>query len=184
MSARKLFAAHGFSETTIAQIAGDAGVAPQTIYAVFGSKGGIVGEMLEDLEESADIDTWVARIIAEGDPHRQLRIFVSMHRTLFEQGAPILRAAMAARNEPDVAAMADRGDANRRSGTMQLAQMWLQREALREGLESTDAAERLWLLTSPEQYLLATDRLGWSPDRYEQWLGDLVDQELLKPQRP
>lgn len=184
MSARKLFATYGFSETTIAQIAADAGVAPQTIYAVFGSKGGIVGEMLEDLEESADIDTWVARIIEEGDPHRQLRIFVSMNRTLFEKGAPILRAAMAARNEPDVAAMADRGDANRRSGTLQLIQMWSQREALREGLESTDAAERLWLLTSPEQYLLATDTLGWSSDRYEQWLGDLVDQELLKPQQP
>ena len=36
-SARRLFAARGFAETTIAQIAKDAGVAPQTVYAVFGS---------------------------------------------------------------------------------------------------------------------------------------------------
>ena len=183
-SARKLFAARGFSETTINQIAADAGVAPQTIYAVFGSKGGIVGEMLEDLEESADIDAWVAKMAAEGDPRRQLRLFVSMNRTLFEKGTPILRAAMAARSEPDVAALAERGDANRRSGTTRLTQMWSHTGALRNGLEPTDAAERLWLLTSVEQYLLATDGLGWSPDRYEQWLGELLDQELLEPELP
>lgn len=183
-SARRLFATSGFAETTIAQIAEEAGVAPQTVYAVFGSKGGIVGEMLEDLEESADLDAWVARMIAEGDPHRQLRIFVSWIRTLCEEGAPILQAAVAARHEPDVATMAERGDENRRSGTTQLTQMWSSKGALRQGLGPNDAAERLWLLTSVEQYLLATDMLGWSPDRYEQWLGDLLDRELLEPQTP
>ncbi len=184
MSARRLFAAQGFTETTIAQIADDAGVAPQTIYAVFGSKSGIVGEMLQDLETSADIGAWVAKMIAEGDPHRQLRIFVSMNRTLFEKGAPILRAAMAARSEPEVAALIERGDGSRRVGTTQLTQIWSRQEALREGLKPTDAAELLWLLTSVEQYLLATDGLGWSPDHYEQWLGDLLDREMLESDEP
>jgi AcrR family transcriptional regulator len=183
-SARRLFAASGFTETTIAQIAEEAGVAPQTVYAVFGSKGGIVGEMLEDLEESVDLDAWVARIIAEREPHRQLRIFVSWNRTLCEEGAPILQAAVAARHEPDVAAMAERGDENRRSGTTQLTQTWSSKGALRQGLGPNDAAEILWLLTSVEQYLLATDGLGWSPDQYEQWLGDLLDLELLEPHAP
>lgn len=183
-SARKLFGAQGFTETTIARIAEEAGVATQTVYAVFGSKGGIVGAMLEDLEESADLDAWVTRMITEEDPHRQLRVFVSWIRTLFEKGAPILRAAMAARNQPGVAAMAERGDEKRRTGSMQLTQMWSREEALRKGLEPTDAAERLWLLTSVEQYLLATDALGWSPDQYEQWLGDLLDLELLEPHAP
>jgi len=48
-------------------------------------------------------------------------------------------------------------------------------------LGSTDAAERLWLLTSVEQYLLATDALSSSPDEYERWLGDLLNRELLEP---
>ncbi len=183
-SARRLFAAQGFTETTITQIADDAGVAPQTIYAVFGSKSAIVGEMLQDLETSADIGAWVAKMIAEGDPHRQLRIFVSMNRTLFEKGAPILRAAMAARSEPEVAALIERGDGSRRVGTTQLTQIWSRQEALREGLKPTDAAELLWLLTSVEQYLLATDGLGWSPDHYEQWLGDLLDREMLESDEP
>jgi hypothetical protein len=107
-----------------------------------------------------------------------------MNRTLFEEGAAILRAAMAARSEPEVAALIERGDGSRRVGTTQLTQIWSRQEALREGLKPTDAAELLWLLTSVEQYLLATDGLGWAPDRYEQWLGDLLDQELLEPELP
>jgi AcrR family transcriptional regulator len=180
-SARELFAAEGFTETTIATIARAAGVAPQTVYAAFGSKGGIVAEMLQELEESADRDAWVGRIRAEGDPHRQLRIFVSWIRTLFATGAPILRAAIAARSEPDVAALSQRGDQNRRLASAQITQAWSQKGVLRAGIEPADAAERLWLLTSLEQYLLATDGLGWSPEAYEQWLGDLLERELLQP---
>ena len=180
-SARELFAARGFSSTTIAQIAEEAGVSPQTIYAVFGGKGGIVGAMLEELEESAESEAWVARILAEEDPRRQLRLFVSFNRALFETGAPILRAVVVARSDPHVAAIAERGDARRREGTARLTRLLANRGALPRGLKPKDAAERLWLLTSAEQYLLATDRLGWAPARYERWLGDLLEAQLLDP---
>lgn len=182
-SARRLFATRGFAETTIAQIAQDAGVSTQTVYAVFRSKGGIVSEMLEDLEESADRENWVARMMAEEDPHRQLRIFISWIRILFQRGAPILRAALAARSDPDVAALVDRGDTNRRRACSTLTEMWSAKGKLRKEPGPAEAAERMWLLTGVEQYLLATDTLGWSPDSYEEWLGDLLDQVLLKPQR-
>jgi len=183
-SARQLFAKNGFSETTIAEIAEDAGVAPQTIYAVFGSKGGIVAAILEDLEETARQDARVAEMIAEEDPPQQLRLFVSWIRTLYEQGAPVIRAALAAQSDPDVAALSNRGDENRLRGTGQITQIWAKRRALREDLKQDEAAQRLWLLTSVEQYLLATDKLGWSPAQYEQWLGDLLEHELLNPRRP
>ena len=77
--------------------------------------------------------------------------------------------------------MAERGDANRRSGTSRLVAMWSSKGALRHGLDPDDAAERLWLLSSAEQFLIAMDGLGWSPDRYENWLGDLLERELLDP---
>lgn len=180
-SAHELFTSQGFSDTTIAQIAAEAGVSTQTIYSVFGSKAAIVGEMLRVLEEAPERAEILAEMLAEPDPHRQLRLFVSMHRKMFEHGAPIVRAAMVARSEPDVAAMAERGDANRRSGTSRLVAMWSNKGALRHGLDPDDAAERLWLLSSAEQFLIAMDGLGWSPDRYENWLGDLLERELLDP---
>ena len=179
-SARKLFAAKGFAETTINEIAEDAGVAPQTVYSVFGSKGGIVAAILEDLQETAGESTRIAEIVSEEDSHRQLRLFVSWVRTFFEQGAPVIRAVLTAQSAPDVAALADQGDQNRQYGTRELAGMWASRGALRDGIELEDAAQRLWLLTSAEQYMLATDKLGWNPDQYEQWLGDLLERELLK----
>lgn len=179
-AARELFAASGFSETTVTQIADRAGVAPQTVYSVFGSKGGIVTSMLEDIEESSDREAWIARLRAEQDPHRQLRLFVSWIRSLFEQGAPILRAALSARSDTDVADLADRGDDHRRNGTRELTKIWAQLGALREDLEPEEAAQRLWLLTSFEQYLLAIDTLDWDADRYESWLADLLEREILR----
>lgn len=180
-SARDLFTSRGFTHTTIAQIAALAGVSPQTIYSVFGSKAAIVGEMLSQLEGASERAGALAEMLAEHEPRRQLRLFVSMHRNMFEHGASIVRAAMVARSDPDVAAMAERGDGNRRAGTGRLVDMWSDRGALRHGLDPEDAAERLWLLTSAEQFLNAIDGLGWSPDDYENWLGDLLERELLAP---
>lgn len=183
-SARHLFSTGGFTETTIAQIAEGAGVAPQTVYAVFGSKANIVAEMLEQVEESAELEARVGEMVAEPDPRRQLRMFLSMNRALFENSAPVVRAALAARGDTDVAALVERGDANRRFGTKQLTEMWSRKGALREGMDPADASERLWLLTGAEQYFLATDSLDWSGDQYEQWLGDLLERELLEPAEP
>lgn len=180
-AARDLFAANGFTDTTINRIAERAGVAPQTVYAVFGSKGGIVASMLEEAEDSAEYGARVSEMASEESPWRQLRLFVTWIRTLFETGAPVLRAALEARYDPDVAALAAQGDARRRDGTRRLTDMWAAKGALREGLKPVDAAQRMWLITSPEQYFKAVDELEWDTDRYERWLGDLLEREILRP---
>lgn len=86
---------------------------------------------------------------------------------------------MHARGDPDVAALIEQGDANRLSGTTELAEHWAQQQALRPGLQVEEAAHALWLLTSVEQYLLATDRLGWSPETYERWLASLAHRAIM-----
>ena len=178
-SARDLFAAQGFTATTIAEVAEAAGVAPQTVYAVFGSKAGIVVAMIEELEEAVDLATWVERLIAAESPRQRLRIFAAWMRTFVESGSSILRAALAARDDPDVAAMARAGDSNRRNGISQLMAMIAEGGALREGLDHEEAVERMWLITSIELYFQAVDFLGWPPDQYEQWLADTLAWEIL-----
>jgi AcrR family transcriptional regulator len=178
-AARERFERHGFARTTIAGIAEAAGVAVPTVYAVYRSKGGVVRAMLDDLEDGADQAGWEARIRAEADPVQQLRVFVTWIRTLFESGAPVLRAAMEARADPDVAAMIAQGDANRLSGTTALAEHWAELGALRPGLEASEAARSLWLLTSAEQFLLATDQLGWTAARYERWVASLAEHAIF-----
>ena len=151
------------------------------MYATYRSKGGVVGAMLEDLEESADQAGWEARIRAESDPVRQLQLFVTWIRTLFEAGAPVLRAALDARGDPDLLAMMAQGDANRLGGTTALADHWQECGALRPGHDPLEAAHTLWLLTSAEQFILAIDHLGWSPEHYERWLAPLVQHVVLRP---
>ena len=180
-AARDLFAKDGFTETTINRIAEHAGVAPQTVYAVFGSKGGIVASMLDEAEESADYRNRVAQMAAEQDPWRQLRLFAAWIRTLYETGAPVLKAALEARSDPDVAELAKRGDDRRRDGTRRRTSGWAKQGALRNGLAAEDAAQCMWLIASTEQYLKATEDLDWHPDQYEQWLGNLLEREILLP---
>lgn len=39
--------------------------------------------------------------------------------------------------------------------------------------------DRLWLLTTVEGFLTATDRLGWTPRAYENWLAEVAARELF-----
>jgi AcrR family transcriptional regulator len=180
-SARDLFIAQGFSNTTVVQIAKGAGVAPQTVYSVYQSKGGVVRAMLEDLEEVADQKGWEAKIRAEPHPPRQLELFVRWIRTLFELGAPVLRASIPAMADPNVSAFHAQGDANRLGAATALADHWAQAGALRRDLAPSAAAERLWLLTSSGQFLIAIDVLNWTPDAYERWLTEILQRELFAP---
>jgi hypothetical protein len=40
----------------------------------------------------------------------------------------------------------------------------------------------MWLMTTVEGYLNAVDRLGWSHEQYETWLGDILDTETFGPE--
>ncbi len=180
-AARELFGTKGFAATTISEIAAAAGVSPATLYAAFDSKAGIVTAMLEDLEEGIDLGRRLGEMFDETDPRAQIRRYVAAHCDLFAGGRDILRAAMRAIEAPEVAALSEQGDAHRREVIDALVRGWDEAGALRPGLSPHAAADRLWLLTTVEGFLNAVDRLGWTPNEYEAWLGDLAEAELLGP---
>lgn len=180
-AARDLYAANGFLATTIAEIAERAGVSTATVYSAFDSKAGLVVAMLEDMEESAGTGEQLKELFSENDPHKQLRTYLSVHCDLFRNSSDLLRAAMRAIEDPEVAALAARGDTRRRQVIDQLASRWEEAGVLRRDLTPQAASERLWLLTTVEGYLNAIDRLGWTPEEYEIWLADLAERELFEP---
>lgn len=182
-AARELFERDGFSATTVRAIADHASVSEGTVYAAFESKAGIIRAMLDDLEEAIDIRSRLERVSAEHDPVRQLRDYLSAHCDLFTAGVDILRAAVQAGDSPAVGELTNRGDAHRRAAIEDLTRQWHRSGALRAGLDPTAAAERIWLLTTVEGFLAAVDQLGWPPERYEAWLGDLVLSTILAASR-
>lgn len=178
-AARALFERQGFAGATIAGIAAEAGVSVQTVYSIFGSKGAILREMMDELEELAGGEDDGAALLGEADHRRQIALFGGWIRRLFEGGAPLFRAAAAARNNAGVAAMIETGNSRRLEGATILAAGWAERGLLRPGLTAGQAAETLWLLTSAELFLSSVDALKWTADRYEWWLVDTASRELF-----
>ncbi len=94
-AALELFAENGFGDTTVAAIATRAGVAPQTVYATFGSKGAIVRALLDRLEEAAGAAQWRERIAAQQDPGR-LAAFAQWSAAMLATSKTIIAAAQGA----------------------------------------------------------------------------------------
>jgi AcrR family transcriptional regulator len=178
-AARGLFEELGFAAATVNEIAKRAGVSAATVYSVFGSKAGIVVAMLEDLEEGAEVRAKLQEMFEETDPHRGVLLFAATNRMIFELGHTILRAAYDARGIPEVRTLAESGDANRRRGCEAMVTKFAAAGGLRDGLSPEEAVLTMWLLTSVEQYLLATEDLGMSGRTYERWLTSLLRRELL-----
>jgi AcrR family transcriptional regulator len=178
-AALELFAARGFSGTTVASIAKRAGVAAPTVYATFGSKGAIVRALLTQMEDNADVAQWGARIAAEPDPELKLEAFARWSRVLFSTSKAVIAAADGAVSDPAIVELRDEGNRHRREGLREVVSDLAEAGALSAGLTEGQALDRAWMLTGVELYLNATDGCGWSDDDYERWLTALLQEQLL-----
>ncbi len=179
-AALELFAAHGFSGTTVAGIAEGAGVSAPTVYATFGSKGAIVRALLEQMEDNADVAEWSERIDSELDPQRKLAAFAQWSRVLFSSSKVVIAAADGAVSDPAIVELRDEGNRHRREGLRDLISALAGAAALAADLTEREALDRAWMLTGVELYLNATNGCGWSDDEYEHWLAALLQEQLLE----
>jgi AcrR family transcriptional regulator len=178
-AAGALFIEQGFSATTVAAIARRAGVAVQTVYATFGSKGAIVHAVLAQMEDEADAGVWRERIASETDPRRKLAAFAAWSARMYSTSKPAIALAQAAGSDPSLAALKAEGDRHRREALDSLVRGLDRSGSLVAGLTVEEAADRAWVLTAVELYLAAVDGCGWSDDRYAEWLGSLLADQLL-----
>jgi AcrR family transcriptional regulator len=180
-SAMQLFTDNGYSGTPVAAIASRADVSDRMIYLAFGSKRGILYALLEHMAP-VPRETFEADLTAAAaDPHRQLRLAVGFIIDYYAGAAPflsILRAAAAA--EPDIQGFMDQGEAFRRAAQEPLIRHWSQRGSLAPGRTAAEAADILWMLTSPDVYLKLTSIPGWPPGRCRAWLIGTLDAQLLR----
>jgi AcrR family transcriptional regulator len=183
-AAGELFSADGFAGTTVARIAGRAGVSEATVYATFGTKGAIVRALLSEMEQQADVAGWSARIAGEPDPRRRLEAFAQWTRALFSSSKATISAVSDALTDPALIELGQEGNRRRREGLRGLVSSLARAGALQPGLSRREAVDRAWMLTGLEIYLAATDGCGWSDDHYERWLGATLAEQLLRsPQR-
>ncbi len=179
-AARTMFARDGYGATTLQAIADEAGVAVQTVYAVFGSKPGILRELIESVvfQPEADALAHTATSAAETDAGAALDLFARSIRIRWEAGSEVVLIARAAASTTPVARVGQENALERRRGGLRALAMAIA-PRLRTGVTSDDALATLDGLTLPEVYLELARALGWTPDAYEAWLAASLRRLLL-----
>lgn len=185
-AAADLFLDQGYGATTLDQVAARAGVAVQTVYFHFGNKATLLKEALDvaavgDDEPVALLDRpWLQEVTAEPDPVRVIELWTIAGREILERVAPLLAVVRGTvGTDPDLAAQWDVNEGQRRTAFRALADLLAGRDALRRGLTVEDAADLAFLIASAENYILATDTLGWTPERWRRTTASLLVRALL-----
>lgn len=188
-AARELIVAKGYRATTVTQIASDAEVHVDTLYALVGRKPEILRELIElaisgtDQPLAPEERGYVQRMQSEPDPVRQLEIYAGAVRAIQTRLAPLLLALRdAASTEPEASEVWHQVS-ERRASNMRRLIANLGHDVLRPGLTQEDAADVIWATASSEVFILLTDERGWTLDRYQDWLSDSWCRLLLDDER-
>lgn len=185
-AAREQFIQAGYTGATIKAIARQAGVAPETIYAAFGSKRALLAGLFS-LAVGGDEQPipllqrpGPQAVLSEPDPVKRLHRFAADIVLILDRVAPLFGVARAAaKSEPEIDALLRAILAERLQTMREFSALIAAHGGLRPGLDIAGAAETIWALTSPELFSLLTGDLAWPRERYVAWLGASLARLLL-----
>jgi AcrR family transcriptional regulator len=186
-AARKLFIERGYAGATAEAIAAEAGVAAQTIYAIFKNKKRILVSLMnvspatgvEDHTPMAERDG-VQAVSQERDRRRQLQMFAQVVANNLDQVSAVFEImADAARMEPDLDRIIQKLNKQRLENMRFAVQQFAMNGPFRDNMDETYARDTVWTLTSSEVFLLLRRDSGWSKEKYAQWLADMLMRALL-----
>ncbi len=179
-AARRLFAGRGYGATTLVSIARDAGVAVQTVYAVYGSKAAILRSLRDAVLSDPVADALYEEALAGGSAREKLDLLARSVRSRWQAGYDVVAVnETAAATDPTLRREVDAVLARRRSALERLARS-LQRE-LAAGVGVARASAMLDAATLPAVYAALVVEHGWSADEYEAWLANVLRRSLLGP---
>ena len=187
-SARVLFVGDGYAATTMDHIAQHAGVAVQTLYYTFRTKGQLLCEVVEVTaagEEDAPPvrqRAWVQEMLTATSGQRVLALAVEHGADIFVRAAPLWPAVAAATGDPYVARYWRDVAADRRAGQARMVARLDELGALRQGLDAHRATDIVVVLFGHDVFRSLVREAGWSVAEYKNWLLTTLAQQLL--QRP
>ena len=190
-AAGRLFVDPGYGATTLAAVAAEAGVAVQTLYAVFGSKRRLLSDLVDvtiagdDAPVELSQRAFVATVEAQPDGLGKLTAYaVHLSEVNARQAGVLLALANAASADPDAAAIWQKNIADRRRGMGMFAAHLRDSGCLRSDVDVDAAADVLWLAMDFRNYDWLVRERGWSVEAYRRWYVDSVGGALLPNGRP
>ncbi|MDP9094572.1 MAG: TetR/AcrR family transcriptional regulator [Actinomycetota bacterium] len=184
----RLFLQHGYVTTTVQAIADEADVAVATIYQAFGTKQAILAAALDVTIAGDDAPLplldggWVEAARHERDFRRRLRLIVEGAARVAARTAP-LKDVMRDAAATDVAArQLVRQDHDRRHRTQEgLVDLLIEVRPLGGRLDRRRAIDTFFALVNSSTYDLLVIQQGWAMTEWQNWLTDIIEQELFGP---
>ncbi len=184
-AALRLFLDRGYLATTVEAIASQAGVAPATVYQAFGTKQAVLARVL-DTTIAGDADSvplleraWVAEALRHRSPGRRLAAVVRGAARIAARTAPLKEVVRdAAATDTRARELIGEDHERRRQTQRALVEIAVGNDELRSGTTLDRAAETFFLLVNSSCYELA-ESLGWSEAEWQQWLVEVLTNEIL-----
>jgi AcrR family transcriptional regulator len=185
-AAAELFAEYGYAGTTIDAVAAAAGVSRKTVFDSVGGKAQLMKlaydfAIVGDDEPVPLIDRPEIRaMLAETDHAKRLAMYASLVVGIDRRLSSAWRAFEgAATSDPEAAKLYVAMVEQRRKAMQEAAQMFADAGALRPDLDIEVAADLMWFYNDPSLYDKLVRQRGWSVDRFQAWLTEALQVQLL-----
>jgi AcrR family transcriptional regulator len=179
-SARRLLTTKGYAAMTIDAVAREAGVAAQTVYAVFGSKIGVLTEILDEARFDESYQELVRQAQSAPESSTRLRYAARIARQIFDSERPVLDLLRGAGVlAPELLRVERERESMRYERQEPLIEYLAKKKHLRPGLSRARARDVLWALTSRDLYRMLVRERGWTSQEFEDWLADTLLRALL-----
>lgn len=185
-AARSLFVSQGYQQTTVQQIAAEAGVNVDTIYHSVGRKPALMRALIEssisgqsEAVPAAERD-YVLRIREAVAADEMIEIYAAAITQIQQRMAPIFLALRDAATTDESCRALWKEISDRRAGNMLLFASDLRATGeLRDDLDDQQVGDIIWSMNSAEYWNLLVEGRGWTADAYERWIVDAWKRLLL-----
>jgi AcrR family transcriptional regulator len=169
-AAYRLFTTKGYLGTSIEDIAAEAGVARPTVFSAVGPKPVILRTVADQAAVGDDASIpvadrpWFREALDEPDAHRSVRLHARNMVRIQSGVVPLMKAVW------------QRYQDQRREGMAGFVAKLTRKAPMR--VDKQAAIDTLWMM-APDTYWRLVHERGWSLQKYEAWLGDLLERVLL-----
>jgi AcrR family transcriptional regulator len=180
-AARKLFAVHGYEQTTVAMIAREARVSPATVYAQCGGKEGLLGTLMDMWTTSPTVGRIIGDAALGTTGQDKLRILADGYVAHAAEAGDIMRIVeRAAASSPPAEKFMEIADQRHTESLETITKGIEDVGELADGLSVSDAAKIIYFHFRNPQLVLASETFGWGIDRAKAWLLERVASAILR----
>ena len=183
----RLVSTRGYTQTTMADIAVEAGVAVQTVYFSFHNKPALMRAAFEyavhgdHLPMSPAERPWFTAMQEEPDCELALGMFVDANIEILHRLMPLVSIVNAMGDDPEIASFHAFSERLRREGYRKVLDVLAGKKALRAGLNGDDASSVLMVLVGADVYRSMLGDNEWPEAKWRSWVIQTLSEALFGP---